>query len=50
MFVRGNSLYKANTVLSNSLWDYFFFIKRFIAQKIQRDAQGYKTVPLTNLP
>jgi hypothetical protein len=26
------------------------FLKRFIAQKIQRDTQGYKTVPLTNLP
>jgi hypothetical protein len=28
----------------------FFFLKRFIAQKIQRDTQGYKIVPLTNLP
>ena len=28
----------------------FFFFKRFIAQKIQRDTQGYKIVPLTNLP
>ena len=27
-----------------------FFLKRFIAQKIQRYAQGYKIVPLTNLP
>jgi hypothetical protein len=27
-----------------------FFLKRFIAQKIQRDTQGYKIVPLTNLP
>jgi len=27
-----------------------FFQKRFIAQKIQRDTQGYKIVPLTNLP
>jgi hypothetical protein len=26
------------------------FLKRFIAQKIQRDTQGYKSVPLTNLP
>jgi hypothetical protein len=26
------------------------FFKRFIAQKIQRDTQGYKIVPLTNLP
>jgi len=26
------------------------FLKRFIAQKIQRDTQGYKIVPLTNLP
>jgi hypothetical protein len=24
-----------------------FFLKRFIAQKIQRDTQGYKIVPLT---
>ena len=28
----------------------FFFLNRFIAQKIQRDTQGYKIVPLTNLP
>ena len=27
-----------------------FFLKRFIAQKIQRDTQGYKIVPLTNVP
>jgi hypothetical protein len=27
-----------------------FFLKRFIAQKIQRYTQGYKIVPLTNLP
>ena len=27
-----------------------FFLKRFIAQKIQQDIQGYKIVPLTNLP
>jgi len=27
-----------------------FFFKRFFAQKIQRDTQGYKIVPLTNLP
>jgi len=26
------------------------FFKKFIAQKIQRDTQGYKIVPLTNLP
>jgi hypothetical protein len=26
-----------------------FFLKRFIAQKILRDTQGYKIVPLTNL-
>jgi hypothetical protein len=26
------------------------FFKSFIAQKIQRDTQGYKIVPLTNLP
>jgi hypothetical protein len=26
------------------------FLKRFIAQKIQRDTQRYKIVPLTNLP
>jgi len=26
------------------------FFKRFIAQKIQRDTQRYKTVPLINLP
>jgi hypothetical protein len=28
----------------------FYFLKRFIVQKIQRDTQGYKFVPLTNLP
>jgi len=28
----------------------FFFLKRFIAQKIQQDTEGYKIVPLTNLP
>jgi hypothetical protein len=27
-----------------------FFLKSFIAQKIKRDTQGYKIVPLTNLP
>jgi hypothetical protein len=26
------------------------FFKRIIAQKIQRDTQGHKIVPLTNLP
>jgi len=26
------------------------FLKRFVAQKIQRDTQGYKIVPSTNLP
>ena len=26
------------------------FLKRLIAQKIQRDTQGYKIVSLTNLP
>ena len=29
---------------------FLYFLKRFIAQKIQRDTQGYKIVPLTNLP
>jgi hypothetical protein len=29
---------------------YQVFLKRFIAQKIQRDTQGYQIVPLTNLP
>jgi hypothetical protein len=27
----------------------WIFLKGFIAQKIQRDTQGYKIVPLTNL-
>jgi hypothetical protein len=31
-------------------WNTTFFKERFIAMKIQRDAQGYKIVPLTNLP
>jgi hypothetical protein len=30
--------------------EFVIFLKRFIAQKIQRDTQGYKIVPLTNLP
>jgi hypothetical protein len=29
---------------------YLVFLKRFIAQKIQRDTHVYKIVPLTNLP
>ena len=29
---------------------FIFLFKRFIAQKIQRDTQGYKIFPLTNLP
>jgi len=33
-----------------SLFFLLLFLKRFIAQKIQRDTQGYKIVPLTNLP
>ena len=41
--------------LSQVFWNlrvflYCIFLKRFIAQKIQRDTQGYKIVPLTNLP
>jgi hypothetical protein len=28
----------------------YIYIKRSIAQKIQRDTQGYKIVPLTSLP
>ena len=32
------------------LTSFFLKKKRFIAQKIQRDIQGYKIVPLTNVP
>jgi hypothetical protein len=39
-----------NALVKSSFSVHSEFFKRFIAQKIQRDTQGYKIVPLTNLP
>ena len=39
-----------NGIPQEDMMHLFIYFKRFIAQKIQRDTQGYKIVPLTNLP